>query len=145
MTCVCVCCLTVRFGGDPQGGRALSWPHIVVSNDPETVTLLWFKVGHCQLQRLRLRNIYWPLPDTGKHNVIFICYEIVYCEHKNSDLFHNRTDNLSCNLCNPITTAANPKIAAPLRPLASQLITRSLERQLLMAAQRHLIHNMAFF
>lgn len=50
---VCVC-LTVRFGGDLQGGGALSWSHVVVSDDPEAVALLWFQVGDRQLQRLRL-------------------------------------------------------------------------------------------
>lgn len=55
--CVCVC-LTVRLGGDPQGGGAFSWPHIVVSDDPKAVALLWFQVGHRQLQRLWLRHIH---------------------------------------------------------------------------------------
>lgn len=37
-------CLTVGFGGDPQGGRALSWAHVIVSNDSEAVALFWFQV-----------------------------------------------------------------------------------------------------
>ena len=54
---VCVC-LTVRFGGDPQGGGALSRPHVVVGDDPEAVALLGLQVGHGQLQRLRLRDVH---------------------------------------------------------------------------------------
>lgn len=70
-TCVCVSfiSLTVRFGGDPQGGGALPWPYVVVGYDPEAVALLWFQVGHCQLQWFRLWHIHWPLPNTGKNNL----------------------------------------------------------------------------
>lgn len=43
------------------------------------------------------------------------------------------------NLYNPAMTAANPQITAPLQPLAPQLITKSLKRQLLMFALHHRI------
>lgn len=77
---VCMCsCLTVRLGGDPQGGGALSRSRVIVSDDSEAVALLWLQVGNSQLQRLRLRHIHWPLPDTGKHkkntlNSFFVNY-----------------------------------------------------------------------
>lgn len=40
-------------------------------------------------------------------------------------------------------TAANPRITAPLQPLAPQLITKSLKRQLFMFALHHRIHTVA--
>lgn len=55
--CLCVMeclCLTIRFCGDLEGGGALSWPNIVISDNSEAVALLWLQVGNCQLQRLRL-------------------------------------------------------------------------------------------
>lgn len=59
--------LTVRFGGDPQGGGALSWSHVIVGDNPEAVALLWFQVWNRQLQRLRFWHVHWPFPDTEKH------------------------------------------------------------------------------
>lgn len=40
-------------------------------------------------------------------------------------------------------TAANPRITAPLQPLALQLITKSLKRQLFVFALHHRIHTVA--
>ena len=59
--------LTVRFGGDPQGGGALSWSHVVVSDDSEAVALVWFQIRNRQFQRLGLRHVHRPLPVTETH------------------------------------------------------------------------------
>lgn len=66
--------LTVWFGLDSQWFWALSRSGLVVGDDSEAVGLLWFQVGHSQLQRLGLGDVHRPLSGKGWKQRSQTCY-----------------------------------------------------------------------